>query len=114
MRKVEFRGYDGMGWIYGTAIQYDKDTDTWYMIEHGAPDDDWVMVRSVGQYIGLKDIKDQKIYEGDVVCYVDDTHVKRTGIITFKNGSFAIQNPYITSYRLTDYTIEVIGNKYNN
>lgn len=69
MREIIFRGYDGMDWIYGSAVMYYNEQDAWYMIENGAPDDDWMMVGNVGQYTGLTDCEGRKIYEGDVVRY---------------------------------------------
>lgn len=39
----------------------------------------------VMQYTGLVDIHEKAIYEGDIVIYVDDSHVKRKGEVIFKN-----------------------------
>lgn len=66
------------------------------------------------QFTGLLDMWEKEIYEGDIVMYVDDSYIKRKGEVVFINGSFAIKSDYITSYRLTNYSIEVIGNIYEN
>ncbi|WP_096436577.1 YopX family protein [Alteribacter populi] len=92
MREIKFRGWDEVG----KKMYYNMKS------LHG----------TLMQYTGLKDINEKDIYEGDIVRYVNDSHVKRTGIVVFKNASFAIENPTITSYRLIDYSIEIIGNIY--
>jgi hypothetical protein len=120
MRKIRFRGYsvaelvsdsqwidDGFG-IHN--VQYVDGKEECYLhTVHGVYG---VYKDSVGQFTGLVDMNYEEIFEGHIVQYVDDSHVKREGTVVFKNGSFAIQNEVITSYRLTDYSIEIIGDSY--
>lgn len=127
MREIKFRGYDGMDWIYGSAIQYDKDTDTWYMIENGSPDDDWVMVGEIGQYTGARDKNNKEIYEGDI-CYFTPMLVETVptfkGVIEWDNYRFTIRNlDYdVKNYLTTPYvnldlfcvSVQKIGNIHEN
>jgi hypothetical protein len=117
MRKIKFRGYDGMDWAYGTTISYDNNTDTWHMIPDGFPDDDWIMVGDIGQYTGLRDIKGQEIYEGDIVRYYQrnleqafgfnegDNYLYKTREIIYREQGFNIPQGFIKD-------LQVIGNIY--
>ncbi|AZU61011.1 YopX family protein [Neobacillus mesonae] len=120
MREIKFRGYDGMDWIYGTAVLYVKETDTWYMIESGAPDDDWLMVSNIGQFTGLRDSRGQEIYDGDIVRYWQRNLEKAFGMvgdgndfelktrkIKYSNQSFNVPSGFIKE-------LQVIGNIYEN
>ena len=116
-RDIEFRGYDGMDWIYGTSINHDKETNTWYMVEHGAPEDDWVMVGEIGQFTGLKDKKGKKIYEDDYI--VNDRGTLLT--VTFVDGAFYAEGTDVLSgthvfSNLSDFSSwsEVNGNNHDD
>jgi hypothetical protein len=122
MRQPKFKGFSSETnkWHYGFGW-YKTDYTERYKMENGIEDGAVLYTEgspilcelsSMGEFVGLNDIKGIEIYEGDLVEYVDDSHKKRIGIVIFKNGSFAIENPYITSYRLTNYSIDVIGNKF--
>ncbi|MFP7288032.1 YopX family protein [Shouchella clausii] len=119
MREIEFRGYDGAEWVYGTAVNYDKYTNTWYLLEHGGPDDDWIPVGRVGQYTGLKDKHGTKIFEDDVVAteYSDRKFlvfydIGRGGFSPFAmdDGCGCCSDELVSR---PDYC-EVIGNKFEN
>ncbi|WP_263707878.1 YopX family protein [Shouchella tritolerans] len=96
MREIEFRGYDGAEWVYGTAVNYDKYTNTWYLLEHGGPDDDWIPVGRVGQYTGLKDKDDDKIYEGDYLSDDENFDWK----VIFKDGAYYAESNELMAIRL--------------
>jgi uncharacterized phage protein (TIGR01671 family) len=109
MREIKFRGFDGMDWIYGSAVLYDKEIDTWYMIENGSPDDDWVMVGHVGQYTGLKDKNGKEIYEGDIILD-HDTDSKSVVRYDGKNAHFFLDLGIGGAFLIG--TLEVIGDSY--
>lgn len=118
MREIEFRGYAveemvDSQWLYGfgvMSIDYVDGAIEWHL--HTLNGTYEVVPESIGQYIGFRDINDKKIYEGNVVRYKDYDGMVRTGVVVFKGGSFAIESPIITSYRLMDYEIEVIGDDF--
>lgn len=75
MREILFRGkrVDNGEWVEGHLLEYKKqehrcyivtnfDTDRWEYFE--------VIPETVGQYIGLVDKKDNKIFEGDIARFV--------------------------------------------
>lgn len=84
-REIEFRGLrtDGQGWAYGYywrdnsngkhKITVDLSDDNFYCHE--------IDPETVGQYIGIKDLKAEKLYEGDIV----DGHSDGFGVIEWSD-----------------------------
>lgn len=81
-RDIEFRGKDiyTNKWVYGSLLIKES---VYYISKTGMPvgwidgeiqtSVEWFQVfsESVGQYIGLKDSKGNKIFEGDIIRYED-------------------------------------------
>ena len=76
-------------------------------------DEDWQDDIILMQYTGLKDKNGTKIFEGDVVDFVDkwdDFSTKRRGYVDFSDASFMIKDvDGVNHYRWMDYEVEVIG-----
>lgn len=118
MREILFRAksvWDGE-WLYG---DYSHSTyDNVKIRTHGRDIDGLFLVdpETVGQYTGMTDGNDEKIFEGDIVMGVDSLvpELKVFGYIGFENGSFVIIGDLMTHYRWLDYDVKVIGNIHDN
>jgi len=120
MREIKFRGLtiDGKKMVYGDLLQYrvlpvifDKNKE-----QHD------VGARSIGQYTGLKDKNDKRIYEGDIVKNCWGIYKGAIGVVEWEDWGFEIsirKGDKRSFYdemgsNFLDDELEVIGNIYKN
>lgn len=96
-------------WQYEAASIYLPDgVDS----EHGFDNYD-VAPETVGQFTGLTDRNNKKIFEGDIIKYL----ANKVGIINYETGCFCTQdiksrnNPALDTVFASFLNIEIIGNK---
>ena len=124
MREILFRGkYSDTDWVTGDLIQEDnipsirENIHTEYS---GLFNCYAVYPETIGEYTGLDDVHGNKVFEGDIVKVhdnmigVEDGAEDFIGVVYYRDGSFMIITPYQLHYRWMDYTVEVIGNKFDN
>lgn len=117
MREVLFRGKTLLGkWIEGDLLQY-LGWGKVYIVQHykGAGGQE-VIPETIGQYTGVTDKNDKKIFEGDIVKrhWFDRDCIYR---IDYDNGLAAFIGQRDARYTTFDYDaaeFEVIGNIYDN
>lgn len=117
MRQILFRGkkIDNGEWTYGFYFEHSIDGQKQSYIKYQTFDEGFVTnevdVNTVGQYTGIKDDKDVKIFEGDIVESPHGTQ----GFIEWQNAECAfLVNIGDDWQTMDDCTYEVVGNIYDN
>ena len=137
MRDIKFRGFtineekygNGKdGWIYGNLLLLDNKKA---QIQDINDDNflEFVDIKSLGEYTGLKDKNGKEIYEGDIVkvkLYKGEEEKYFIGKVEYFGGNFIVDADNNSEYHVYDldgfgidyrYNLEdceVIGNIYDN
>lgn len=132
MREILFRGKDKNWWVYGGIIHqtdyYGDEVDDYYIIDgtHTFENDigDNYKIKdpsTIGQFTGLLDKNDNKIFEGDIVRVqmrkAGEAPNYMIGSVEYLKGAFCVKwvdTQYGRSFVGYLEDIEVIGNIHDN
>ena len=118
MKEILFRGkrLDNGEWVDGHLYTqvYHPDTieEEWYLFIKPIGSESWVSYRvdtsTVGQYTGLNDKNDKRIFEGDILSVWN----VRNDVVVFEDGAFIMEDTEIPMRFAIKF--EVIGNITDN
>jgi len=117
MRDIEFRAkrQDNKKWVYGDLVH---NTLTMSICipspaQAGARRFYKINPKTVGQYIGLKDNNEQKVFEGDIMQ--DSYDPDEIYIVSFMDGEFVLINDVNVIMDIEQvHFLSVIGNIHDN
>lgn len=131
VREIIFRGKrkDNGEWVEGSYMYANSRcwiVDNGARFDYGELDDcEEVDPQTVGQFVGLVDRKDRKIFEGDIVkdpgvapqypgVYVVEFDYGSFGLRNITDGAISITPFDDSEYYIDAFSIEVIGNIHDN
>lgn len=119
MREILFRGkrIDSDVWVCGDLITADwYSNEETYIVHLGQQCQ--VIPETVGQYTGSKDKNGNKIFEDDILKYINDDNEIVYLTVVFEECAFLINERGITEYDLLPtfecLGVEVAGNIHDN
>ena len=121
MRNIIFRGKslrEGK-WVYGDLIQLQTRSrihqwENYWRVSYDIDSD------TIGQFTGLTDNNDNRIYEGDIVSGLFRFGMKKNALVTFKDGAFGLEwyrgdiAHFDAFTSICNVTYQVLGNIYDN
>ena len=110
------------GFVYGSLV-VDKDRcfivvsalcSNRSVINNGTTSMIEVIPETVGQFTGLTDRNDKKIFEGDIVTMPSYGGGRHKSIVYFKKGKFAVDGSNYSFKDIAPKNMEIIGNIHDN
>lgn len=127
MREILFRGKrkDNGKWVYGNYAVTDNNEKQHFIFQNKAFEFE-VDPETVGQYTGITDDNEKKIFEGDIIKQINSyDKLEMTGFVRFsKSSQFVISHTYTEKENYYKREMkkafaiktncEIIGNIYDN